>query len=94
MQKAKITREMIEHAQAQGWYASQAAREFGVAHTSIIKACVRFGLSLDYHKFSPYGMSDRGPEASDKRVKSWSASPAAIARALDKKALAVSSTCK
>lgn len=92
--KKGITREMIESAKAQGWYASEAARNFGVAPTSIRKACMRFNISLSRHAFDPCGVSDRGPEASDTRAKAWSASPAAIRRALAKIALAEQSRAK
>ena len=82
--KKGITREMIENAKAQGWYASEAARNFGVAPNSIRKACIRFHISLSRHAFDPCGVSDRGPEACDKRTKTWSASPEAIKMALQK----------
>lgn len=86
--KKGITREMIEQAKANGWYASEAARNFGVAPTSIRKACIRFRISLSRHAFDPCGASDRGPEPDDTRAKAWSASPAAIARYLNQKTLA------
>ena len=86
--KKGITREMIEKAKAQGWYTSEAARNLGVAPTSIIKACRRFDISLSRHSFDPYSVSNRGPEASDTRTKTWSASPAAISRYLNQKTLA------
>lgn len=92
--KKGITREMIENAKAQGWYTSEAARNLGVSTTSIIKACRRFDISLSRHSFDPYAVSKRGPEASDTRTKTWSASPAAISRYLNQKTLAGASAAK
>ena len=94
MQQAKITREMLEKAKEHGWYVSFAAREFGVAHTSMNKACKRFGISLPKHKFDPYGVAEKIPEVSNVKAKAWSASPAAIRRALAKIALAEQSRAK
>lgn len=82
--KKGITREMIENAKAQGWYASEAARNLGISPTSIRKACIRFHISLSRHAFDPCGISESGPEASNERSKAWSASPEAIKRALQK----------
>jgi hypothetical protein len=79
---------MILKAQANKWTASDAAAHLGFHRKSITSAAERFGVALPYHKFSPTVPSatrvrnrDSDP-ALTVRVKAWSASPAAIERAL------------
>lgn len=96
--RKKITRDMIEACLAKGWAVSQAARHYGFHRKSIEAACERFGIALPMHPFSPQMLSarrkhlvvyeDNIPDAPPKKKRktnaSWSASPAAIERALRK----------
>lgn len=92
-----ITRDMIEACLAKGWAVSQAARHYGFHRKSIEAACERFGIALPMHPFSPQLPSmrrkpmvvfeDNIPDDPPKKKKTnaiWSASPAAIERALEK----------
>ena len=92
-----ITRDMIEACLAKGWAVSQAARHYGFHRKSIEAACERFGIALPMHPFSPQMPSmrrkpmvvfeDNIPDTPPKKKKTnavWSASPAAIERALEK----------
>ena len=92
-----ITRDMIEEAKRKGWGVSQTARHYGMHHKSISAACERFGISLKTPPFSPQRVSarhnhlvvwtDNIPDMPPKKKKPnavWSASPAAIERALEK----------
>jgi len=94
--RKKITRDMIEACLAKGWAVSQAARHYGFHRKSIEAACERFGIALPMHPFSPQLPSMRRkpmvvfenniPDDPPKKQKAiWSASPAAIERALKKK---------
>lgn len=91
-----ITRDMMEACLAKGWAVSQAARHYGFHPKSIDAACERFGIALPMHPFSPQMPSarrrpiivyeDNIPDEPPKKRKAiWSASPAAIERALKKK---------
>lgn len=81
MKKHKITAEMLRYAASKGWHQSLAARNLGFDHKSISAACERFGVSLPHHKFSPDRVANPGGASSEKRT-AFSASPAAIKRAL------------
>ena len=94
--RKRITRDMIEACLAKGWAVSQAARHYGFHRKSIEDACERFGIALPMHPFSPQLPSmrrkpmvvfeDNIPDDPPKKRKAiWSASPAAIERALRKK---------
>jgi len=88
----RITREMMEAALAKQWDTSATARFYGMHRSSVAAACERFGISLPLHRFAPTMPSRTKPKPKskpedhgcDRRVKAWSASPAAIARALRK----------
>lgn len=86
MQKRlKFTPDMIHAALEKGWTVSQTARHYGAHPSSVSHAAVRFGIPLPKSKFSPTNVSERHIAlASDERIKVFSASPAAIARALNK----------
>ncbi len=94
--RKRITRDMIEACLAKGWAVSQAARHYGFHPKSIDAACERFGIALPMHPLSPQMPSmrrrpivvfeDNIPDDPPKKGKAiWSASPAAIERALKKK---------
>jgi hypothetical protein len=85
---------MLEAALAKQWDPTTTSRHYGVHRTSVTAACERFGISLPMHKFSPQAVSRRSPEwkeavdamTLEPRTKAvWSASPAAIERALKNK---------
>jgi hypothetical protein len=83
----KITYDMLRAAQAKGWTATLAGKNYGCHPTTISAACERYGVELQKGlKFAapsaPVG--DKEPE-SDARVKAFSASPDAIRRALARK---------
>ena len=84
MPKRQITRAMMIEALERGMHNALASRHFGFSPKSFHMACQREGISLPYAKQSPQMPSDRDDrnDASDVRVKAWSASPAAIDRAL------------
>jgi precorrin-6B methylase 1 len=86
MQKRlKFTPDMIHAALDKGWNVSQTARHYGTHPSSISAAAARFGIPLPKSKFSPTNVSERHIAlASDERIKVFSASPDAIARALSK----------
>lgn len=89
----RITIDMIEAAQRKGWSVAQTARFYGFHRKSVDAACERFGISLPMSPFSP-----QRPSARRKPIIVWednidkpkpskvafSASPAAIERALAK----------
>lgn len=89
----KITIDMIEAAQRKGWSVAQTARFYGFHRKSVDAACERFGLMLPMSIYSP-----QRPSARRKPIIVWedhidkpkpskvafSASPAAIERALAK----------
>jgi len=84
-----ITRDMIIAARDKGWSVSLTAAHYGMHRSSIAGACERFGIMLPLHKFSPTVPSKTKPkpeyQGSDKRTPAiWSASPAAVERALAK----------
>lgn len=91
MSKKRITPDMLEAALRKGWNATQTSRHYGFHHKSIDAACERFGIVL------PLGATWAPPpkakplvvwtdEIKDvaQRKKVFSASPAAIERALAK----------
>ena len=89
----RITRDMLEAALAKNWDPTTTARHYGMHRTSITAACERFGISLPMHKFSPQAVSRRSPDWKEvvdaetlkpKGNPIWSASPAAIEKALAK----------
>jgi len=89
----RITRDMLEAALAKNWDPTTTARHYGMHRTSITAACERFGISLPMHKFSPQAVSRRSPDWKEvvdaetlkpKGSPIWSASPAAIEKALAK----------
>ena len=86
----KLTPEMLQEAEKNGWSASQAARQYGVHHSSVANAAERYGIALPYAVNSPYkALATRKKKkktpldlgGSDVRVKAFSAHPTAIARA-------------
>lgn len=85
MRRPQITRDQIVEAHNRGWTQSEAARNLKRHHTSIAYACERFGIALRMHKFSPQNFSERNmPLLKDPPQVRFSASPAAVKRALDK----------
>ncbi len=88
MQKRlKFTPDMIHAALEKGWTVSQTARHYGTHPSSVSAAAARFGIALPMSKFSPQRVSPRRkdlPPPSEERVAAFSASPAAISRALRK----------
>ncbi len=89
----RITRDMLEAALAKQWDPTTTSRHYGVHRTSVTAACERFGISLPMHKFSPQAVSRRSPEWKEavdaltlqpKSSPTWSCSPRAIERALEK----------
>lgn len=95
--RKKITRDMLEACLEKRWCVAQAARHYGFHPKSIDAACERFGIALPMHPFSPQLPSmrrkpmvvfeDNIPDTPPKKKKTgavWSASPAAIERALRK----------
>jgi hypothetical protein len=86
-----ITRDMIIAARDKGWSVSLTAQHYGMHRSSIDAACERFGIMLSLSKYAPTVPSKTKPKAdeqvSDKRTPAiWSCSPAAIERALARKA--------
>jgi len=88
-----ITRDMIQAAKDRGWHLTLTAEHYGMHRSSISAACERFGISLPMHKFSPQAVSRRSPEWKEavdamtlqpKTSPTWSCSPRAIERALEK----------
>lgn len=89
--KRMITKDMIEACLAKGWAVSQAARHYGFHPKSIDAACERFGIALPMHPLSPQMPSIRrrpivvwedNINDGERRELAFSASPAAIERAL------------
>lgn len=91
MPRPKITRDMIEYAQKKGWNRAQAARYYGMHHTSIHAACERFGIDLSLQKVQAAPLTYKqkiwvdavSDSPATERVK-LSASKSAINRALAK----------
>ena len=82
----RITKEILEVAREKGMTVSDTARFYGVHRKTVDKACEEHGIMLPYSKFSPQKVSVRKPiPTKPKRKPDWSASPAAIARALKNK---------
>lgn len=84
-----ITLDMLETAKSRGWTMAQTARFFEFNNKSIAAACERFGIALPYAKNSPMNWSSRRkieePEQpSTAKTVRFSASPAAVRRALEK----------
>lgn len=90
MTRRTITRDMMEACLAKGWAVSQAARHYGFHPKSIDAACERFGIMLPMSIFSPQIPASvkvprsEVPIPKKKSNAVWSASPAAIERALRK----------
>lgn len=85
-----ITMEMIEAARDRGMNVTQTARYYGFHRKSIDAACERFGIALPFSIYSPQKPSPRKatlPMIKQKTKAVWSASPAAINRALAKAGL-------
>lgn len=89
--KKRITRDMIQEAKDLGLNITQAARRFGMHRSSIAAACERFGIELALSKFDPQMPSTRSrfwqervEKPKPKTPAIWSASPAAVERALAK----------
>lgn len=89
--RKRITTDMLEAAKNKGWNITQTARHYGMHRTSIAAACERFGIELPMSKFNPDMPSTRSRfwkeivDASTLQPKKkpvFSASPAAIERAL------------
>ena len=81
----RITRKMLTLAKINGWNAMQAAEELGFAHESIRQAATREGIDLHYGQRGTGIGRDKvnaAAKADDTRIKAFSASPAAIARAI------------
>lgn len=87
--RKRVTIDMLEAAKKKGWTMTMTARHYCMHHTSISAACERFGIVLPRHQhISAVQNSKKAKmisEASDKKRPAWSASPAAIERALAKK---------
>lgn len=87
-----ITRDMLIAAKEKGWHISLTAAHYGMHRSTISAACERFNIVLPLHPFSAQRVSPRSKVwvdmiDSEKRPKvKLSASPAAIERALRKKA--------
>ena len=88
-----VTRDMILAAREKGWSVSLTAQHYGMHRSTIDAACERFGIALPMHKFSPQAVSRRSPEWKEavdaltlqpKTRPTWSCSPRAIERALEK----------
>ena len=84
-----ITKEMLEAAKAHNMCISQTAKYYGFHHKSITSACERFGVTLPFsihspQKFGTKKMKPTPPAPKKKPAPVWSASPAAIQRALAK----------
>jgi hypothetical protein len=90
MTRRLVTREQVQFAADRGWTAAHAAREFGFHRAAFSHAAKRHGIELPsrvlVHKKG--GAKNAAPPsmilevASNARVKAFSASPAAIERAL------------
>ena len=87
-----ITRDMPIAAKEKGWHISLTAAHYGMHRSTISAACERFNVVLPLHPFSAQRVSPRSKVWVDmidngKKPKvKLSASPAAIERALRKKA--------
>lgn len=87
-----ITRDMLIAAKEKGWHISLTAAHYGMHRSTISAACERFNVVLPLHPFSAQRVSPRSKVWVDmidngKKPKvKLSASPAAIERALRKKA--------
>lgn len=78
MARRKITKDMLVAAQGRGWTISQTARQYEFDPTSISEACDRFEVTL------PRLWGKKKSTASTTKVKAFSASPAAIERAMSR----------
>lgn len=83
-----ITREQLELCKAYGMSPSQAGTHLGRHHTTILAACEKFDIELPKyaHRYAAPTFKKRlkSSENDPKPVKTWSASPEAIERALAK----------
>lgn len=88
--RKKITRDMLEACLEKRWCVAQVARHYGFHPKSIDAACERFGIMLPMSIFSPQIPASvkvprsEVPVPKKKSNAVWSASPAAIERALRK----------
>lgn len=81
-----LLRAYIQFAADCGWHRSEAARQLNCDPKQIDQACKEFGITLPKHPQAPTKYNRSKAEAADRmsdvRVKAWSASQSAIAKAL------------
>jgi DNA transposition AAA+ family ATPase len=82
MSRQKLTKDMLEAAAEKNWTLSQTARHYGVNTSTVSQACGKHGIVLYIHHSTAY-KNRMMAEASDEKVKAFSASPKAIQRALE-----------
>lgn len=88
----RVTRDMLIAAKEKGWHISLTAAHYGMHRSTISAACERFNVVLPLHPFSAQRVSPRSKiwvdmiDNGKKPKVKLSASPAAIERALRKKA--------
>ena len=86
----KITIDMMQAASEREWTAGRTARHYGLHRKSVVSACERFGVVLPLQEAPFYGDYAVLKEATVPKIRVseperkavWSASPAAVARAL------------
>lgn len=87
MSRQKLTKDMIVAAQERGWTVAQTARQYSFHYSSIDEACQRFGIALPLaNSYSTTHKARIMAQVDDTKVKTFSASPAAIEKALAEKA--------
>lgn len=81
-----VTLAMLKEAQAHGMSVTEAARHFGVANETFRAYAIRRGVILPNGRTGRANYrgtkSEAADRADDTRIKAWSASPSAIAKAL------------